>query len=321
MNTTDIPQPDFTTAILVNQSPQEVYDAILNVRGWWSENIEGDTDRAGAVFLYHYKDVHTCRISVTETIPGKSVRWRVLENNFSFIKEQDEWKDDEMRFDISAEGSRTRMIFTQVGLSIADACFDVCNEAWTGFIGNSLRKLITSGKGEPTPKDQDGVFNEELIRKWGIGKQRNPDDFSFSFSTPHARADVFALLQDIRSWWVGLFDEQIEGSANAVGDEFSFRAGEGAHYSRQRLIELEPGRTLTWLVTDSMLASLQHAGEWTGTRFGFELATQDGMTVVTFTHTGLAPAIECYDRCAGAWTRYLEQLKNRLKAEARATPR
>ena len=46
---------DFTTTISVDQTPEKAFEAIKNVRGRWSEEIEGDTDKVGGEFTYHYK--------------------------------------------------------------------------------------------------------------------------------------------------------------------------------------------------------------------------------------------------------------------------
>ena len=64
---------DFSTAILVDQSPEEVFNAINNVRGWWSGDIEGATERLGDEFTYRYEDVHRSRQKITESVSGRKV--------------------------------------------------------------------------------------------------------------------------------------------------------------------------------------------------------------------------------------------------------
>ena len=49
---------DFTTSIVVDQTPEEVFNAVTAPRGWWSEEIEGSTENLNDEFNYHYKDVH-----------------------------------------------------------------------------------------------------------------------------------------------------------------------------------------------------------------------------------------------------------------------
>lgn len=46
---------NFTTNVLVDQTSKEVFDVINNVRGWWSEEIEGATEKLDDEFTYHLK--------------------------------------------------------------------------------------------------------------------------------------------------------------------------------------------------------------------------------------------------------------------------
>lgn len=62
----------------------EVFNAITNVRGWWSEEIEGSTEKVNDEFTYQYNDVHRCKMRLAEVVPGKKVVWQVLDNHFSF---------------------------------------------------------------------------------------------------------------------------------------------------------------------------------------------------------------------------------------------
>jgi hypothetical protein len=150
-------EQSFTTAFSVNRTPREAFEAITNVRGWWSQEIEGVTDQVGGEFDYHYKDVHRCRIRVTELVPGRKVAWLVLDNHFDFIDDQSEWKDTEVVFEISDKDGGTEVRFTHIGLVPQYECYDVCSNAWGGYISGSLRDLIDKGEGRPNPKEGGNI--------------------------------------------------------------------------------------------------------------------------------------------------------------------
>lgn len=145
---------NFNTNFLVDQSPEEVFNAINNVRGWWSENVEGDTDRVGAIFYYHYQDIHRCTFKITELIPGKKVIWHVLQNYFNFVEEKTEWTGTDVVFEIAGKGDKTEVRFTHVGLVPEFECHEICADAWSTYINHSLFNLITKGKGDPTRKGE-----------------------------------------------------------------------------------------------------------------------------------------------------------------------
>lgn len=158
---------NYSTTILVEQSPKEVYNAINQVRKWWSEEIEGPTDQLNKEWFYHYQDIHLCKVKVIELVPEKKVVWEVRENSFNFIEDKSEWVGNHMVFDIAREGDKTRLTFTQEGLTEFYECFKVCRDGWDNYINNSLYHFITTGKGEPNPKEGDG-FNKKLAEKWQL---------------------------------------------------------------------------------------------------------------------------------------------------------
>jgi hypothetical protein len=92
---------NYTTSFTVDENPDEVFSAINNVRGWWSQAMEGDTNKPGAVFFYHYQDVHRCTFKITEFLPGKKVVWHVLQNYFNFVKDKTEWTGTDVVFEIA----------------------------------------------------------------------------------------------------------------------------------------------------------------------------------------------------------------------------
>jgi len=143
----------FSVTMSLPNSPAEVYDAVTNPRAWWSEGIQGSAAQVGDEFDYSYKDIHSCRVKITEAVPGEKVTWKVLDNYFNFVSDQNEWIGDEITFEIAPEVAGARLTFTHHGLVEEYECYEVCSgpSGWGQYIPISLRALIVDGAGLPNP--------------------------------------------------------------------------------------------------------------------------------------------------------------------------
>lgn len=279
-------KPNYTKTITVPHAPEKVFVAINDPRGWWSQEIDGDTTKLGAEFRYHYQDVHRCVFKISEFEPNKKVVWHVLDNHFNFVKDKSEWIGTDVVFEIAGKGDETEVRFTHVGLVPDYECYEVCSDAWGSYLTGSLRNLITQGKGQPNP----------LERVAGEALGRSSQDYTTSFLVHRTPMEVFAAINNVRGWWSG----KVQGSTDKLGDEFIYSFGD-VHRSIQKVTALVPGRKVAWHVSDANLNFVKDKGEWKGTEIVFDINGIGDRTEVRFTHKGLVPAFECYDDCSNAW--------------------
>jgi hypothetical protein len=139
---------DFTTTILVDQTPKEAFDAINDVKAWWPGNIEGGTHKLNDEFTYRVGEVHYSKQKLIEVVPGKKIVWLVTDSKLNFVKDKSEWTGTKISFDISKKGEKTLIRFTHAGLVPDYECYNACSNAWTDIIRESLYSLITTGKGK-----------------------------------------------------------------------------------------------------------------------------------------------------------------------------
>ena len=142
----------FSTSFTVEQSPREVFDAINDVRGWWTGEIDGRADEVGAEFTYRYEKMHRSTQKVTELVPGERVVWHVSNARLEFVEDKTEWTGTDIVFEIARKGDKTEVRFTHVGLVPGFQCYQACSGGWGFYVNGSLRSLITTGKGDPATK-------------------------------------------------------------------------------------------------------------------------------------------------------------------------
>ncbi|HEY0246852.1 MAG TPA: SRPBCC domain-containing protein [Gryllotalpicola sp.] len=147
----------FTTAFEVAQPPERVFEAIRDVRGWWSGAIDGDTRELGDEFTYEVPGIHWCRFRVTQVDAPSRISWLVTDSWLTFPETKDEWTGTTVVFDVAEQDGLTRVTFTHEGLVPEFECYELCSSAWSGYIAGSLRHLILTGLGSPNPETPVGL--------------------------------------------------------------------------------------------------------------------------------------------------------------------
>lgn len=146
---------DYHTSIAVNATAQEAFESINSVSQWWTENLEGSSQKPDDEFTVRFGDIHYSRQKLVEVVPGKKVVWLVTDSKLSYLTDKHEWTNTKIVFEILTENNRTQIHFTHRGLAPEIECFDSCSNAWSQYIQQSLWSLITTGKGQPDKKEKE----------------------------------------------------------------------------------------------------------------------------------------------------------------------
>ncbi len=286
-------QQDFTTTIELDAIPQQVFDAVNNVSGWWSENIDGETAKLGSEFSYHYQDVHRCRIKITEMVPGETVVWHVLDNYFKFTQDRSEWIDTDIIFKISAKDGKTQLKFTHRGLVPSYECYQVCHSAWTHYIHDSLKGLILTGEGNPTPKE-----NIETVASTDQQSDTKSICHRLSIAAPVEKVYQAITQQDgLAGWWTP--DTIAKPEVGSI-----LRFGFGPEYFKEMAVtELKPYSIVRW-------NCIKAYEDWVGTTLTFELEPHPKGCTLFFHHDGWEAYTPEFASCTHDWGLFFRSLKS-----------
>lgn len=153
---------DYRTSLMVNKTAEETFNAVNDICGWWSTDFEGNAAKQDDVFTVRFGDTFIS-MRIMELTPYSKIVWQVIDSWKHWMKSNNtEWIDTTIMFEITEEKDKTNLLFTHIGLMPSLDCFDVCSDAWSGYINNSLRSLIETGKGQPTHKEEQAVVGKDL---------------------------------------------------------------------------------------------------------------------------------------------------------------
>ena len=153
---------DFTTTLLADQTPEEAFKSINSVSKWWTEDLEGSTNKLNDIFTVRFGEVFITS-KIVELIPGKKIVWHVTDSNKPWLKNKKEWTGTKISWEISKKDEKTQIRFAHLGLVPEIECFEVCSNAWSQYLQQSLLSLIATGKGQPTLKESKTKAAEKKV--------------------------------------------------------------------------------------------------------------------------------------------------------------
>lgn len=146
---------NLTATVTVDHSPKQVFEAITDVRGWWSQNVVGATAALHDEFIFTEvgEGIRFARFELTEVTPGRRMVWHVRDCYLNFVDDHDEWTDTKVVFDLTADARGTTLRLTHEGLTAGESeCYEECSRGWTFYITKSLPRLLATGAGDPMTK-------------------------------------------------------------------------------------------------------------------------------------------------------------------------
>jgi uncharacterized protein YndB with AHSA1/START domain len=143
---------DIVHRVGIKAPASKVYAALTTIDGlaaWWTRDTTGQSKPGGHIaFRFHTAagdEIGGFGMDVLELAPQQAVRWRVKDG-------PPEWIGTGIEFLLSQEDGYTIVRFGHRGWRDEGDFMAHCSTKWATYL-LSLRELVETGKGKPSPDD------------------------------------------------------------------------------------------------------------------------------------------------------------------------
>ena len=137
---------DILHRVGIKSSPHAVFEALTTKKGlseWWTNDTKGETN-IGGVIQFRFPP-GGFDMKVLETDPEKRVLWQVVDG-------PKEWIGTKVSFELKQDGDYTMVLFKHRGWKEPVEFMHHCSTKWAVYL-MSLKSLVETGKGAPSPND------------------------------------------------------------------------------------------------------------------------------------------------------------------------
>jgi uncharacterized protein YndB with AHSA1/START domain len=136
----------------IKASSQKVYEALSTIEGisgWWTQHTSGISE-VGKTIVVRFlslegQEIGSMNMEVKALEPGKEIHW-------TFTAGPEEWIGTDVIFSLHQEGDYTIVLFAHRNWRMEVEFKAHCSMKWAIFM-LSLKELIETGKGKPSPHD------------------------------------------------------------------------------------------------------------------------------------------------------------------------
>ncbi|HKB42556.1 MAG TPA: SRPBCC domain-containing protein [Gemmataceae bacterium] len=142
---------DILHRVGIKSSPEEVYKALTareRLADWWTNDTHGESKLGGLLkfrFSADGKEIGGFDMKVLELQPARRVLWQVVGG-------PEEWIGTRVSFELKQEGDYSIVLFKHLDWKDPAEFMHHCSTKWAIYL-MSLKSLVETGKGAPSPRD------------------------------------------------------------------------------------------------------------------------------------------------------------------------